>query len=82
MKTVGLCCMQNLFDHLVALCKNCWVLTQSYIRKKKKYHLSMQNKTGLIPRNYNDQSSIFTVFYEETLKCVQLFSSVVKTLKV
>lgn len=42
----------------------------------------MQNKTGLIPRNYNDQSSIFTVFYEETLKCVQLFSSVVKTLKV
>lgn len=60
MKTVCLCCVQILRGHLVALFKNYWVLTQSCIRI---WFIVCKNKTGLITRNYKDQSLRFLLCF-------------------
>lgn len=63
--------MWNLYGNLIALFKNLWILTQSSIRI---LFIIRINKIGLITRIYKNQLSfIFIMFYEETLKRVQLF---------
>lgn len=60
MKTVCLCCIQNSNDCLIALFKNYWVFTRPCIRI---WLIVCKNKTGLITRNYKDQSLNFLLCF-------------------